>query len=451
MSTAWHSIRPWNPPLTLSVREITSVSVTFILSATPSGEADSLLAGLGIDPAELEQEEENDEEMKKTSVVANALASGLSVQVDRSSWRRVFIRIDEKTDEAVIIIYALMPGRQYDVDLELVHDGQKLERRVMTTQETEQAADMPEASSSSDQAYDGLLSTPSSSPSPATPPSTSPGFTPLTLDDRLNQLQHTLSVMSAERESLVATLKHARRDAQKADSAVRSEIDALKRASEKIAMSEHRARQKVLALQESVKRAQSTTKDREEEVKEIEKLLPELIALKDKREKEYKKVKAEADRVQRQRDQEKENERKRIEAMNNELAGLTHKFEKLQVRKEKLEGTVIPDLEEQLRLIEQEVEVEQAGYDFARTGYFGERGPWGAPPRHAQRSSSVHHTKTPVLFTNPHRQSSLKATNNSHSNSSSGSLASQPVVSTLSSKAPVFEPGKPIRHMWNAT
>lgn len=135
-STNWHSIRPWIPPLTLSVREITSVSVTFILSATPSGETDSLLAGLGLDPPEAEHDEDSDDEHKKASVVSSALAGGLSVEVDRSLWRRVFIRIDEKADEAVIIIYGLMPGRQYDVDLELVQGGQKnrLERRVVTAE-----------------------------------------------------------------------------------------------------------------------------------------------------------------------------------------------------------------------------------------------------------------------------------------------------------------------------
>ena len=31
--TEWHSVRPWHPTLSLSVREITSVSVTFILSS----------------------------------------------------------------------------------------------------------------------------------------------------------------------------------------------------------------------------------------------------------------------------------------------------------------------------------------------------------------------------------------------------------------------------------
>lgn len=54
-------------------------------------------------------------------IISNALAKGLSVNVNGSSWQRVLIRIDDKADEAVIIIYGLMPGRQYDIDLGLVN------------------------------------------------------------------------------------------------------------------------------------------------------------------------------------------------------------------------------------------------------------------------------------------------------------------------------------------
>lgn len=144
-SSSWHSIRPWSPPLSLSVREITSVSATFILSATfhdINGEGDPTLASLGItedEPNDGEEEvvdEDNSESPgpKKASLVSGALAGGLSVDIDGAPWRRVLIRIDDKADEAVIIIYGLMPGRQYDIDLELVQGGQKnsIRRQVVT-------------------------------------------------------------------------------------------------------------------------------------------------------------------------------------------------------------------------------------------------------------------------------------------------------------------------------
>jgi hypothetical protein len=141
----WHTIRPGKPPLSLSVREITSVSATFILSSTFSdlgGEAEPFLASLGLavedeneeDDGDDETDDSNSTEPKKTSVISEVLAKGLSVNVNSTIWKGVYIRIDDKADEAVIIIYGLMPGRQYDIDLGLVQGGQSnnIRRQVIT-------------------------------------------------------------------------------------------------------------------------------------------------------------------------------------------------------------------------------------------------------------------------------------------------------------------------------
>lgn len=138
----WRSIRPWLPPLSLSIREITSVSVTFILSSNVTdltGDLEPSLASLALITAEENTEEDRAEgsstlELKKKSIISDALAKGLSVNVNSSPWQRVFIRIDDVADEAVIIIYGLMPGRHYDVDLGLVQgdSNNKLRRQVTT-------------------------------------------------------------------------------------------------------------------------------------------------------------------------------------------------------------------------------------------------------------------------------------------------------------------------------
>lgn len=139
LQPAWHSIRPWIPPLSLNVREITSVSATFILSSSLSdSDLDPALVALGITAAEDEDDKDNLEEdsrrPKTQSIISDALAKGLSVNVNGSPWQRVFIRIEDKVDEAVIIIYGLMPGRHYDIDLAIVQGGQtsNLKRQVTT-------------------------------------------------------------------------------------------------------------------------------------------------------------------------------------------------------------------------------------------------------------------------------------------------------------------------------
>lgn len=130
-SAVWHSIRPWHPPksaqLALNVREITSVSATFILSVNPDTFDDDESEN---DDCEITPENLED----KQTFAGRALASSLSVQVDGTPWRRV-LRVDDKRDESVIIIYGLMPGRQYDIDLELVQeDGimNSLRQQVVT-------------------------------------------------------------------------------------------------------------------------------------------------------------------------------------------------------------------------------------------------------------------------------------------------------------------------------
>lgn len=160
-TSSWRSIRPWTPHLILSVREITSVSATFILSSTlsppfePDLNADhessipattNTNADPDIEPElETELEVEADGELggetegdtvgdTARGIISEALSTGLSVSVNGSPWQRVLIRLLEPVDEAVIIIYGLMPGRQYDIDLGLVQGGlaSSIRRQVVT-------------------------------------------------------------------------------------------------------------------------------------------------------------------------------------------------------------------------------------------------------------------------------------------------------------------------------
>ncbi|KAF9530039.1 hypothetical protein CPB83DRAFT_892962 [Crepidotus variabilis] len=379
----WQSMKPWIPMLSLSVREITSVSATFILSAKLN-ESDPSLASLGLEAAASDNAEENPSEQKEetervaigshgkkqSSVIADTLAKGLSVNVNGAAWPRAVIRIDDQLDEAVIIIFALMPGRQYDIELGLPHPGQSsttLRRRVTTEDHSEndtaEASTDPESPthdthSASASSTSEPQSTPSTSPArtaPGTPPSSTVPVPQLTLEDRLNQLQHSLSLVNAERETLLSSLKSARRDAQKAESALRAEIETLKRTSEKNTSAELRGKQKVLALQESVKRAQNAAVETDEVTKELADELPELLKQKQAKEKLFGKIETEAGKIRLERDAVEEKEKKRLDGMKAELASLSNKLDKLNgKKKEKLE-TTIPDLEDKLNDVEQEI------------------------------------------------------------------------------------------------
>jgi vacuolar-type H+-ATPase subunit D/Vma8 len=190
--------------------------------------------------------------------------------------------------------------------------------------------------------------------------STSPSTT-FTLEDRVQQLDHTLSVLQSERETLINELKSSRKDAQKTEAATRSEIDALKRASDKYSSVEHRARQKVLALQEAVKQTLAAASESEALVVEAEVSLPISRKQIETVEGEYKAVKEKAEKVREEKKMLERKERKRTESMQAELASLTSKLEKLNGRKEKLEMGTIPDLEEELKGIE--IEIERAERD----------------------------------------------------------------------------------------
>lgn len=130
----WRNIRPWNR-LTLHVREITPVSVTFILSSSialrtwddASGEdfEDSDHAGPSqLPPPKLPT---------KPILMSELLGQGLAVKVNNAPWPSVVMHIDDDTDvEAIVILYGLHPARTYDVELALVAGEETIRGKIST-------------------------------------------------------------------------------------------------------------------------------------------------------------------------------------------------------------------------------------------------------------------------------------------------------------------------------
>ena len=177
----------------------------------------------------------------------------------------------------------------------------------------------------------------------------------MTLENRVQQLNQTLSLLQSERDSLSLSLKTTRRDAQRADAAIRADIDTLKRSSDKFASIEHRARQKVLALQEAVKQTLTAAADINATVADVETSLPVLREQQAEAEKESDITKQQAAQAREEREALEHQEKKRIDSLQTELAGLGCKLDKLNGKREKLENSIIPDLEEELRKIEEEI------------------------------------------------------------------------------------------------
>lgn len=110
----WHFIRPWHPRLSLFVKEITSVSATFVIL--------SLAARDHFDP---------DDGPSTQSLIPDPLSKGVSVKVNGTPWPKCLARLSDNADEAMIIVYGLMPGRHYDIELGLIA-GEKLRGQIVT-------------------------------------------------------------------------------------------------------------------------------------------------------------------------------------------------------------------------------------------------------------------------------------------------------------------------------
>ncbi|KAH9926765.1 uncharacterized protein B0H18DRAFT_332425 [Fomitopsis serialis] len=343
----WRSIRPWRPTLALSIREITSVSVTFILTSPYSSDS---IGSLSMSSDEDEDSGSEDEcEPDRTQIISDVLAKGLSVKVNGIPWQRVLIKVDEETDEAVIILFGLMPGRQYDVELGVV-PGERTVRGQITT-DSELHSDPSRSDSLAEEAILLSSSLPSntsqalSASSHQTSPSSSPSApvpmltpAPLTLEARRQQLTHELATLNAEHAQLTAALKTARKEAQKADAGLRAEIDALKRAAERGAAGEQRAKQKVLALREARKQTEAAAEAIEAAREELEAALPGLEQRVRDVEGSLGQVRLRAEEKRREREEAEARERRRREGWSAEIGALGRTLQKLAARREKLEG-----------------------------------------------------------------------------------------------------------------
>ncbi|THH19605.1 hypothetical protein EW146_g1590 [Bondarzewia mesenterica] len=334
----WHSIRPWHPRLSLSVREITSVSATFILSSLSSQTNLSLLL-------DGDDDENDDDATTQSSSAHQIMSDALSVKVNGVSWKLFLIRVDDEADEALIIIYGLMPGRQYDIELGVLPGEERVKGQIVTESrsrddEADGNQEIPQLSHLLNTSSHPIQVDPSPSPPSPSPPTTptTPTHSHQTLEEYLASLQASLSHLQNEHNNLLSSLKAARRDAQKSQSALRSEISSLKRSSQKHSAGDARMRQKVRALEEAVKQAVKGKEDVEAEWKVVESDRKVKEVEVDERQRQWEVVKRLAEEGRREREEREGEDSARLQAVRVELAGVDARLDKLRSKQDKLVG-----------------------------------------------------------------------------------------------------------------
>ena len=124
----WQSVRPWIPRLSLTVKEITPVSVTFVLSC-------ALPANLSDEDFEDEAGSSSDHRAgpSRPPSISECLGKGLAVKVNDTPWQRVVMHIDDDMDEdALVILYGLLPAREYEVELAVAAGEDSIRGKVTT-------------------------------------------------------------------------------------------------------------------------------------------------------------------------------------------------------------------------------------------------------------------------------------------------------------------------------
>ncbi|KAH9983150.1 hypothetical protein BJV74DRAFT_851735 [Russula compacta] len=333
----WQAIRPWHPRLSLSVKEITSVSATFVIS--------SLASSIVRDHENLGPDHDD-----IPSLNTDTLSKGVSVKVNGTPWRKCLARLADEADEAMIIIYGLMPGRHYDIELGIIPSDEKLKGQIVTESATDDCTisdsdncssgippvgAFPSAASDSP-AVDRSPSPPSPSPPPT--PSSAPSYPSQTFEDYLATLQLSLSHLQAEHETLSNTLKSARRDSQRAQAAQRAEISSLKRAAQKHSAGDTRMKQKARALEEAVKQAIKCREDVEAEYGVLETSRAEQEGELADASRRFEKARARAEECRARREKAEEEAGSRLYAARAELAAVEARLEKLRAKRGRLEG-----------------------------------------------------------------------------------------------------------------
>jgi hypothetical protein len=182
-------------------------------------------------------------------------------------------------------------------------------------------------------------------------------------DAQAAQLRQLIAAAHAEKDHLQNQIKEARRASQRAEAALKVEIETVKKAIEKAGTMDMRAKQKALALQEQVKQGWAGAEAAEKETADIEGSLADLERVLDEVKVELETVRDEWRVVRDREDDIREREKRAQAEEDKKLAEVVGKIDKLKARKEKKESEKA-ELEKRLEDLErQREEVERKNED----------------------------------------------------------------------------------------
>ena len=158
------------------------------------------------------------------------------------------------------------------------------------------------------------------------------------IDTQAAQLRHLIASAHAEKDHIQSQIKEARRASQRAEAALRAEIESVKKAIDKAGAMDLRAKQKALALQEQVKQGWAGAEAAEKETAVVEAGMDELETRLDALRVDAESVRGEWKSTREKEEEVRDREKKARAEEEKRLAEVVGRVDKLRAKKEKKEA-----------------------------------------------------------------------------------------------------------------
>ncbi|SPO36012.1 uncharacterized protein PSFLO_01483 [Pseudozyma flocculosa] len=255
-------------------RRVSNDAATFEPKARPNDDdglvSDDATSGFDEDGASgSEGSDSGFEGDPRASNMVHVFEKRVSVTVNGNDWPHVLMG-ERGSHEAIVVIFGLQPESDYDIQFEVKVglDGTLESLRLPIAAKAERG-DRGVVSAVIGGSTAATVRPGSPSPLGKAGVSTDNGSGVINVQ-RKALLQAELETSEALKSEMLAELRKARKETSKAESALRHEIESIKRHIDRMSSTDHRSKQKVLALQEAIKQTSAHVKEIHNDAEEIE-------------------------------------------------------------------------------------------------------------------------------------------------------------------------------------